>query len=584
MIGFHSVSVIADAMVKGIKGFDTLAIYEAMKAASNYSAFSIPLFNKQGYLQIDDESESVSKSLEYGYDNWCIAQAAKLMNNKQDETLYLHRSLAYKNLFDSKTGCMRPRKNGGWLSPFHPNEINNHFTEGNSWHYSFYVPHDLDGLIKLHGGPAKFEAKLDELFNTSEKTIGREQADVTGLIGQYAHGNEPSHHMSYLYNFIGKPQKTIQRVHQICKEFYKNSVDGLIGNEDCGQMSAWYVFSAMGFYPVCPGSKDYVLGESEFEQIKINLENGKAVKISAKPVINKPVTAIKLNGKIEKNSFINHTQLIAGMELDFVNDDLTNGVNQYGVEKINCPSTSVLNQTYTPATIINSTKQVFKDTLTVGMEVINMPMRLLSVYTADGTEPNVTSKVYIQPLKIDSSCTLKVRSYSNEGNSSVTVARFYKLTNDYSLTINSKLHPQYMGQGPQTLFDGIKEGKDWRKGDWLGLQGQDFNCVLDLKKIRPISSIGLWCLQDTPSWIVYPVSVSYYGSNDNKTFTLIKTIANTENARNENVLTKLIELKLPTKVNYRYVKVVAKSYGKLQQWHPGVGGESYIFVGELEIK
>ena len=163
-----------------------------------------------------------------------------------------------------------------WHSPFDPREINNFFTEGNSWHYTFAVPQDISGLFKLHGGKEAFAAKLDELFTTSSQTTGRDQADVTGLIGQYAQGNEPSHHMVYLYNYVGMPWKTQELIHKICTEFYLNSPDGLIGNEDCGQMSAWYILTAMGFYPVCPGKGEYVLGTPVFEEVKINLENGKS--------------------------------------------------------------------------------------------------------------------------------------------------------------------------------------------------------------------------------------------------------------------------------------------------------------------
>jgi predicted alpha-1,2-mannosidase len=207
MIGFHSVSVIADAMTKGITGFDKNAIYESMVAASNYTSWSIPTFNKNNFVQIDDESESVSKTLEYAYDNWCIAQVAKKLNKKTDYDLYMKRAQAYKNVYDKKTGFMRPRKNGNWLSPFEPREVNNHFTEANSWQYSFFVPQDVSGLVKLMGGEKQFEQKLDDLFSAKSETEGRTQADITGLIGQYAHGNEPSHHMAYLYNYVSKPKK-----------------------------------------------------------------------------------------------------------------------------------------------------------------------------------------------------------------------------------------------------------------------------------------------------------------------------------------------------------------------------------------
>jgi len=581
MIGFHSVSVIADAMVKGIRGVDSLALYDAMKAASNYTRFSIPAFNKNGYLQVDDESESVSKSLEYGYDNWCIAQVAGIVNKPEERDTYLKRSLSYKNLFDAKTGHMRPRRNGGWLSPFVPNEINNHFTEGNSWQYSFYVPHDVAGLINISGGERRFESKLDALFTSDSKTLGREQADVTGLIGQYAHGNEPSHHMAYLYNYCGKPDKAVQRIRQIRDNFYTNAPDGLIGNEDCGQMSAWYVLSAMGFYPVCPGSTQYATGEPAFDSLAIQLENGKTVRIKANPGTNKPVTGIRVNGVTQVNAFLEHSELMQGGNFEFVYEPRISG---YGVEDYNRPFSAVKEVGIVPAPIISASRQVFKDTLHLSIEAINSPIALLAAYSASGKDPDALSPVYLKPLVLDSSCRFNARLFANGAISGVSSARFYKLRNDYGVVLQCTLNPQYAAEGGQTLLDGMMGDVNWRKGNWLGVQGQDFLCVVDLKKQKEITSIGLDCLQDTPSWIVFPKSVSYYGSNDGKVFTLIQTVANPMDVKDEVSRTRFFEAKLSAKANYRYVKVVAKNYGKLPAWHPGAGGQAFVFADELEVR
>ena len=215
MIGYHSVSVIADAMVKGIKGFDYEKAFEASKHSAMLDHLGLKAYKQNGFISMDDESESVSKTLEYAYDDWCIAQMALVLEKDSDYTYFMKRSQSWKNLYDPETGFMRPKKNGGWLSPFDPREVNNNYTEGNSWQYTFFVPQDIYGLISMMGGKEKFENKLDELFSTSSQTTGREQADITGLIGQYAHGNEPSHHMAYLYNFVSKPSKTQKYIHQI---------------------------------------------------------------------------------------------------------------------------------------------------------------------------------------------------------------------------------------------------------------------------------------------------------------------------------------------------------------------------------
>nr|MBP8158351.1 GH92 family glycosyl hydrolase [Flavobacterium sp.] len=283
MIGYHSVSVIADAMVKGITGFDYEKAFEASKASAMRDVLGLDAYKKNGFISMDDEHESVSKTLEYAYDDWCIAQMAQRLNKKEDYEYFMKRSQNWKNLFDWETGFMRPKKNGGWDKPFDPREVNNNFTEGNSWHYSFFVPQDVYGLIGSYGfwiyGEKAFEDKLDKLFNAESKTTGREQVDVTGLIGQYAHGNEPSHHMAYLYNYVGKPEKTKEKVHYILNNFYKNTPDGLIGNEDCGQMSAWYVLSSIGIYQVTPGQEYFNTVEPIFKNSKILLNKNKQVTI-----------------------------------------------------------------------------------------------------------------------------------------------------------------------------------------------------------------------------------------------------------------------------------------------------------------
>ncbi len=285
MIGYHSVSVIADVILKeiGVKKdingktvypFDYALALEAMMHSSKLkdTAFLDSRGRQLGYMGIENTAESVSKLLEYAYDDWCIGRVAYVMSKDDVAKTYYARSERWKNLFDEKTGFMRPRVNGGWLTPFDPKEVNNHFTEANAWQYSMYVPHDIIGMMDKLGGVKATENHLDSLFGTDSRTTGRDQADISGLIGQYAHGNEPSHHMAYLYNYCGKPEKAQAIVDRICKTFYQDSPDGLIGNEDCGQMSAWYVMSAMGIYSVCPGSNVYATGLPQFYEIEIQRE------------------------------------------------------------------------------------------------------------------------------------------------------------------------------------------------------------------------------------------------------------------------------------------------------------------------
>ncbi|NOT49108.1 MAG: glycoside hydrolase family 92 protein, partial [Acidobacteria bacterium] len=336
MIGYHSVSVIADAMAKGIEGFDYEKAYAASKHSANLDHHGLAAYKKRGYVSGEDDNESVSKTMEYAYDDYCIATMAQsLMREKlknpakykhlsdtvleAESEAYFKRSVNYRNLFDPQTGFMRPKRNGSFIEPFGPNEITFHFTEGNSWQYSFFAPHDISALAELHGGKIKFAEKIDELFTTDQKLTGREQPDVTGLIGQYAHGNEPSHHMAYLYNYVNQPWKSQSYLRRIMDEFYKNAPDGLIGNEDAGQMSAWYVLSSLGFYQVNPSRTAYDIGTPIFKEAKINLENGKVVTIRAANVSDKNiyVRSLKLNGKPFRATQFQHHDLFNGGTLEF---------------------------------------------------------------------------------------------------------------------------------------------------------------------------------------------------------------------------------------------------------------------------
>jgi predicted alpha-1,2-mannosidase len=252
MIGNHAIPVIVDAYQKGIQNYDVLKAMRAMETSVMQNRLGLEAYRFKGYVPSDEEPESVSKTLEYAYDDWCLGQMGKATGSESFFKTFNLRSQQYKNVFDASTKFFRAKNNGTWLSPFDPFEVNFNYTEANAWQYRFAAPQDVSGMMRLMGGRDHFARQLDTLFSTKTATSGRNQADITGQIGQYVHGNEPSHHMAYLYNYAGQPWKTQQRVRQILDEMYQNRPDGLSGNEDCGQMSAWYVLSAMGFYPVTP--------------------------------------------------------------------------------------------------------------------------------------------------------------------------------------------------------------------------------------------------------------------------------------------------------------------------------------------
>lgn len=330
MIGNHAVPVIVDTYLKGHRGFDANLAYEAIKASLTKSHFNSnwERYKKFGYLPFDlEKTESVSNTLEFCFDDWCAAQMAKKLNNDMDCQYFTERSNYYKSLFDKNRNFMIARDtNGNWIEPFHPLKISHaasaggEYTEANAWQYLWYVPHNIQGLVELFGGKATFVQKLDSLFNIeSVKIADGLSLDVSGLIGQYAHGNEPCHHVAYLYNFVDQPWKTQEKVTEIMKTMYKAEPDGLCGNDDCGQMSAWYIFSAMGFYPVNPANGEYAIGRPFFKEIDIALPLGKNLKILAHNLSDQNiyVKSVKLNGVVLTEPFIHHNQIIQGGILEF---------------------------------------------------------------------------------------------------------------------------------------------------------------------------------------------------------------------------------------------------------------------------
>lgn len=324
MIGYHAVPVIADAIFKGIGDFDHQLAYAAMKSASHYDRKGLGYYREYGYVPTDlDHHGTVSKTVEFAYDDWCIAQVAKYLNDEEGHQFYMNSAHNYQNVFDEEMKLMRGKlSNGEWLDGFHPRFAqygNPHFVEGNSWHYSFFVPHDVDGLIDLMGGKQDFEMMLDSLFNQSSELLGKDTEDVTGMIGQYAHGNEPSHHVAHLYNYIGKNHKAQFRINQILEDKYDVTPAGLCGNEDCGQISAWYVWNSLGFYPVNPISGEYQIGSPQFEEATIKISDSVEFKVIAHGVSEKNmyIKNIKLNNENWNSPFIHHSDIIKGGMLEF---------------------------------------------------------------------------------------------------------------------------------------------------------------------------------------------------------------------------------------------------------------------------
>lgn len=323
MIGYHAVPIIADAYLKGFSGFDTVLAYEAVKHSAMQKTDGIDYAQQLKYIPADKVIEAVAKGLEYAIDDWCIAQMARAMGKKTDYEYFNKRAQLYASYFDKETQFMRGRlADGSWRTPFDPvasRHREDDYTEGNAWQYTWLVPQDPHGLIALFGGDVSFTKKLDALFNMSSEMTNGSSPDITGLIGQYAQGNEPNHHIPYLYAFAGQPWKTADVVHKVMDSLYTTKPDGLCGNEDLGQMSSWYVFSAMGFYPLNPANGIYVFGSPAIDEARISLPGGKKfiVKAIGYSKANKYIQKIVLNGKPYAKSFLEHSAITNGGTLLF---------------------------------------------------------------------------------------------------------------------------------------------------------------------------------------------------------------------------------------------------------------------------
>lgn len=322
MIGNHAIPVIVDAYLKGIKSFDVNLAYRACKESSMANSRALDSYKKIGYIPVDNQNEnwSVSKTLEYAYDDWCLAQFAKALNKTDDYNYFLKRSDSWKNVYDSQSKFMRPKlETGVFVSEFIPKEYSNYFCESNAWQYFWSVPQNIEGLIATVGGSDFFDKKLDTMFSLKPLKEDKLPIFSTGMIGQYAHGNEPSHHVAYLYDYVNKPWKTQKLVREILETQYKNKPNGHCGNEDCGQMSSWYIFSSLGFYPVNPAQGVYVFGSPLFDLATINLENGKKFKVKTINNSNENIyiQKVELNGKKIIRNYITHKEIEQGGELVF---------------------------------------------------------------------------------------------------------------------------------------------------------------------------------------------------------------------------------------------------------------------------
>ena len=408
MIGYHAVSVIADAYLKGIRGYDADKALEAMIRSSNINKKGSDYYTAQGYIPSNIKRESVSCTLEYAYDDWAIARMAQAMGRDDVFGEYARRALNYVNVFDGSTCFFRGRQSdGNWSAPFEEFATGRDYTEATPWHYRFFVPHDVNGLIQLFGSREAFIREMDRLFTLESDEMQLDVSDMTGLMGQYAHGNEPSHHMAYLYNYVGQPWKTQELTRRLLHEMYAPTPEGIIGNEDCGQMSAWYVFSSLGFYPVCPGSNEFALTAPQFPKAVVRLANGRTLTVTAdNPRRSVYIASVTLDGKPIDRNYITYDELMQGGELHFAlrpRPDYERGTDDAAAPH-SLTRGEVVSIPYTTQNV-----SLFTEPIAVALATTTSGAEIR--YTLDGSEPTETSALYAAPVPVDRSLTLKAKGF-----------------------------------------------------------------------------------------------------------------------------------------------------------------------------
>jgi predicted alpha-1,2-mannosidase len=564
MIGYHAIPVIWDAYSKGVNNYDAQYALTAMMSIANENSDALNSYKKYGFVRSDDEAESVSKTIEYAYDDWCIAQMAKAIlenkstiqannnfsNSKTDYSLsaldsiyeeFSIRSNYWKNVYDPTTGFMRARLNGTLYQPFSPYRVDNNFTEANSWQYSFYAPHQIDELIAVRGGKVKFEKYLDSLFAANTATEGRQQADITGLIGQYAHGNEPSHHIAFLYNYIDNNAATDKITNQIKNELYGTNEEGLCGNEDCGQMSVWYVWASLGLYPTCPGAGWYATCTPTFQNVEfLNIEDKQAKPKSLDEFFN--IKRID-NKVIYKKSSIDKA-------LPFM-----------------------------PNPFIKQGERFFKDSMLIEMDCAHKDAKIF--YSIDNQE-----RLYVAPFYIYKNTKINFYSAWDRAKSCVMESEFKILPNDRIAQLNIAPNKSYTSGGAQCLIDGIHGTTNWRTGNWQGYQESNFDAAVIFNKSKQLKNIEVSFLQDQGSWIFYPTKVIIEASTDGNKFTpLYEQAIEVPRSNGPN---SIMNIQVPKNImsalgKIKTIRVRAINYGKLPEWHPGAGGDAFIFVDEISI-
>lgn len=587
MIGYHSIPVISDAKAWGIEGFDQELALQAMVQAADSAHLGLDVYAKLGYIPSEQESEATSKTLEYCYDDACIAQFAASIGTPKADTVaerFRLRALSWRNILHPKSHFIQSKRAGAWAPDFDPTEVNFNYTEANGWQYTFFAPHDISGLMSLTTGDDSFSTLIENQFSSTSATSGREQPDITGLIGQYAHGNEPSHHVAYLQAYTGNQWRTHELVDEILNTLYTSKPDGICGNEDCGQMSAWYVLSSLGLYPVAPGSggnnSQLVIGAPQFATTVVSPAQSSSRKLNRPLIITvRGEGDYILNANGEKRSWRSYDEVIEGGVLAFeMTDEQKNG---FGMRDKNIPTQSIDDTGFTPVPAFEAPRTFQAKNAEVELMHLDADADL---YWKEGSE-GIWS-LYKHEFRVDKNVELYAYAVLNGVSSKVVQHDMVKIEHDWIVEYAAPYSHQYTASGPNTLVDGLHGGDEFRTGDWQGFYATPMQATIDLGKPSEIEGMTLGCIQDIRPWIWLPESVDFFVSQDGKTFSLFSHVEHNiaEDSYEKQVFRFNSDIKNASSTTARYVRVVANPRGIIPDWHLGAGFDRWIFVDEWNIR
>ena len=592
MIGYHAVPVIADAWSKGLRGFDADAALEAMVAVATSDDLAKPIWDSLGYLPLEKESESVSKTLEYAFDDACIASMARDMGRMDIAERFGRRAQGWRNLFNPKNQFLQPRYGAAWREAFDPTEVTFEYTEANGWQYNFFVPHDVSGHIELLGGPEGYAHMLDSMFNGPSRLSGRHQSDITGLIGQYAHGNEPSHHMAYLPSFVGHPEQTQALVDSICDALYTAEPDGLSGNEDCGQMSSWFVWSALGMYPVTPGSPKYVIGTPRYDAFQWMLPNGNVLEVevdrsSPEAVF---VHGLTIDGLPVNRTWVGHDELMAGGHWHFEVRDEPVGEDGWGKAQSAWPveNWTLGDAAFVAAPFIDAPRSYSGDSLLVPLGTIDTEAQVWVRVVEDTPEARSVGADMsgfvpaLGPVTVRGTQVVQVVSEDHGSKSAVVSSRIARVNPDFSIEIREPYANQYAAGGDRALIDGIRgEGEDFRTGDWQGFYGKDAFVTVDLGQEYRIKSLSVGVLQDVKSWIWAPEKVTCRTSLDGVSFVDFGSASTSLEPVDYTPLTERIGFDGDAVARYVQMELNQFNGAVIPEWHLGRLNPTWVFADEF---